>query len=62
MVMRRYTRDTKTTGWDPPILLFYILRNMSKDFQNKYVGFMLISLVAGVLLIGLVGIVVGFIV
>ena len=35
---------------------------MSKDFQNKYVGFMLISLVAGVLLIGLVGIVVGFIV
>ena len=35
---------------------------MSKDFQNKYVGFMLISLVAGVLLIGLVGIVFGFIV
>ena len=35
---------------------------MSKDFQNKYVAYMLISLVAGVLLIGLVGIVVGFIV
>ena len=28
---------------------------MSKDFQNKYVGFMLLSLVGGVLLIGLVG-------
>ena len=28
---------------------------MSKDFQNKYVGFMLVSLVGGVLLIGLVG-------
>ena len=35
---------------------------MSKDFQNKYVAYMLISLVAGVLLVGLVGIVVGFIV
>ena len=29
--------------------------HMSKDFQNKYVGFMLVSLVGGVLLIGLVG-------
>ena len=29
---------------------------MSKDFQNKYVGYMLLSLVGGVLLIGLVGI------
>ena len=28
---------------------------MSKDFQNKYVGYMLLSLVGGVLLIGLVG-------
>ena len=28
---------------------------MSKDFQNKYVGFMLLSLVGGVLLIALVG-------
>ena len=35
---------------------------MSKDFQNKYVAYMLISLVASVLLVGLVGIVVGFIV
>ena len=30
---------------------------MSKEFQNKYVGFMLLSLVGGVMLIGLVGIV-----
>ena len=28
---------------------------MSKDFQNKYVGYMLLSLVGGVMLIGLVG-------
>ena len=28
---------------------------MSKEFQNKYVGFMLVSLVGGVLLIGLTG-------
>ena len=28
-----------------------------KDFQNKYVGFMLLSLVGGVMLIGLVGLV-----
>ena len=28
---------------------------MSKDFQNKYVGYMLLSLVVGVMLIGLVG-------
>ena len=57
MVMRRYTRDTKTTGWDLPILLFYILRNMSKDFQNKYVGYMLLALVLGVIGIGVIGIV-----
>ena len=30
---------------------------MSKEFQNKYVGFMLLSLVGGVMLIGLVGLV-----
>ena len=29
--------------------------HMSKEFQNKYVGYMLVSLVGGVLLIGLVG-------
>ena len=57
MVMRRYTRDTKTIGWDPPILLFYILRNMSKDFQNKYVGYMLLALVLGVIGMGVIGIV-----
>ena len=28
---------------------------MSKEFQNKYVGYMLMSLVGGVLLIGLTG-------
>ena len=28
---------------------------MIKEFQNKYVGFMLLSLVGGVMLIGLVG-------
>ena len=30
---------------------------MSKDFQNKYVGYMILSLVLGVLGIGVIGIV-----
>ena len=30
---------------------------MSKDFQNKYVGYMLLSLVLGVVGIGVIGII-----
>ena len=30
---------------------------MSKDFQNKYVGYMILSLVLGVLGIGVIGII-----